>query len=83
MTGERILFAGRSEEARLAALFKALEGKPILLAGDDLPFLRRGGMVAFIIQDRKVKFSVSLAATEAAHLKVSSQLLRHAVQVIQ
>ena len=83
-TGEcRILFVGRVEEQRFAGFLKALEGKPTLIAGDDLPFLRRGGMVAFIVQDRKLRFSISLAATETAHLKVSSQLLRHAVQVIQ
>ncbi len=79
----QVLFIGRGEEPHAGALLKALEGKPALTAGDDMMFLRRGGMVAFLLQDRKVRFSISLAATQAAHLKVSSQLLRHAVQVIQ
>jgi hypothetical protein len=78
-----MLFIGRGDEQPVAALFKALEGKPTLIAGDDLPFLRRGGMVAFIAQDRKIRFSISLVAADAAHLKISSELLRHAVQVIQ
>jgi hypothetical protein len=78
-----ILFVGRAEEPRLGAILKALEGKPTLTAADDMPFLRRGGIVAFVVQDRKIRFSVSLAAAQAAHLKISSQLLRHAVQVIR
>jgi hypothetical protein len=79
----RILFVARGEDQRLAALAKALERKPTLIAGDDESFLRHGGMVAFFVQDRKLRFSISLAAADAAHLKISSQLLRHAVQVMQ
>ena len=78
-----ILFVGRGEERQLAVLFKTLDGKSTLIAGDDMSFLRRGGMVAFIVQDRKLRFSISLVAAEAAHLRISSQLLRHAVQVIR
>lgn len=79
----QVLFAGRSDEPRLEALLKSLDTRPTLTVGQDQPFLRRGGMVAFLVQDRKIRFSVSLAAAQAAHLKISSQLLRHAVQVIQ
>lgn len=79
----RVLFVGRVDDQRFAGLVKALAGKPTLIAGDDLSILRRGGIVAFVVQDKKVRFGVSLTAAEAAHLKVSSQLLRHAVQVIQ
>jgi hypothetical protein len=78
-----VVFAGSGEEQRLDGLIKQRDSKPTLTVGENAPFLRRGGMVAFIVQDRTVRFSVSLAAAQAAHLKISSQLLRHAVQVIQ
>jgi hypothetical protein len=77
-----VLFVGH-EEPHGAALLKAAGGGPTLVVGEDTPFLRAGGMVAFLLQERKVRFSVNLANTEAAHLKLSSQLLKHAVEVIQ
>jgi hypothetical protein len=77
-----ILFVGR-DEARVGDLMKALGGSTTLVVGEDSRFLRTGGMVAFIQQDRKVRFSVNLANTQAAHVKLSSQLLRHAAEVIQ
>jgi hypothetical protein len=78
-----ILFVGHDEAHAVAALLKVLGNAPTLVVGEDAPFLRAGGMVAFILQDRKVRFSVSLANTAAAHVKLSSQLLKHAVEVIQ
>jgi len=60
-----------------------LNGKATLAVGDETGFLRDGGMVAFILRDNKIRFSVNLTAAEGAHLRLSSQLLRHAVEVIR
>lgn len=79
----RILFVSRSEDDRLPAILKALEGKTVLTVGEGTQFTRRGGMVAFTSEDRKVRFVVNLAAAEAAKLRLSSQLLRLAVSVDQ
>jgi hypothetical protein len=49
------------------------------LGGAD--FTRRGGMIGFTSEDRRVRFVVNLAATDAAKLMLSSQLLRVAVRV--
>ena len=78
----RIVFIGR-DEPDTAALLKALDGKPTLAVGDDPAFLRGGGMIAFIPQGPKIRFSVNLGAAQAAHLRVSSQLLKLAVDVIR
>jgi hypothetical protein len=40
-------------------------------------------MIAFIAEERKVRFVVNLAAAEMAKLRLSSQLLRVAVSVEQ
>jgi hypothetical protein len=77
-----ILFVGH-DEPKGAALLKAAGGGPTLVVGEDAQFLRAGGMVAFVVQERKVRFSVNLANTDAAHVKLSSQLLKHAVEVIR
>lgn len=77
----RILFVSPSEDDRLPAILKALGKKTVLTVGEGIQFTRRGGMVAFTSEDRKVRFVVNLAAVEAAKLRLSSQLLRLAVSV--
>lgn len=77
----RILFVSPSEESRLPVILKALEGTGVVTVGRGSQFTRRGGMIAFTSEDRKVRFVVNLAAAEAAKLRLSSQLLRVAVSV--
>lgn len=79
----RILFIAQSEDARVPAILRALQGQSVLTVSDGTTFLRRGGMIAFTVQDRKVRFAVNLAVAMGAGLNISSQLLRHAVEVRQ
>jgi hypothetical protein len=79
----RIVFVSRSEEDRLPAILKVLAGRAVLTVGDGAQFTRRGGMVAFTLADRKVRFVINLTAAEAANVKLSSQLLRIAERVEQ
>lgn len=77
----RILFVSPSEDSRVPAILKAMEGTAILTVGRGVQFIQRGGMIAFTAQDKKVRFIVNLAAADAAKLRLSSQLLRVAVSV--
>jgi hypothetical protein len=77
----RILFVSSSENARVPAILKALEGTRTLTVGRGADFTRRGGMIGFMSEDRRVRFVVNLAAADAAKLMLSSQLLRVAVRV--
>jgi hypothetical protein len=77
----RILFVSPSEESHVSAILKALEGTGILTVGRGAQFTRRGGMIAFTSEGKKVRFVVNLGAAEAAKLRLSSQLLRVAVSV--
>lgn len=81
LTGCRILFIGRSERDQMAGALRLAQGQPILTVGEGAEFVRSGGMIAFTQLDRKIKFEVNLPAAESATLTVSSQLLRHAVNV--
>jgi hypothetical protein len=78
----QVLFIG-GDEPMPADLVKTVAGEPTLLVGEDAAFLRIGGMIAFIPQGQRIRFSVNLAAAQAAHLRVSSQLLKLAVTVIR
>jgi hypothetical protein len=79
----RILFVSPSEDSRVPAILQALEGTGTVTVSRGDQFTRRGGMIAFTTEDRKVRFVVNLAAAETAKLKLSSQLLRVAVSVEQ
>jgi uncharacterized protein DUF4154 len=77
----RILFVSSSENARVPEILKALEGTRTLTVGRGADFTRRGGMIGFTSDERRVRFVVNLAAADAAKLMLSSQLLRVAVRV--
>jgi hypothetical protein len=77
----RVLFLSGSEDDRLPAILRALEGRRVLTVGEGTQFTRRGGMIGFTLMDNKVRFAVNLAAVDAAKLALSAQLLRLAVNV--
>jgi hypothetical protein len=77
----QILFIGQSEESRLAKDLNELQKKPILTVSTLPGFLEHGGMIQFLLQNRKVRFAVNLPAAEQAALVLSSQLLKVAVYV--
>ena len=49
---------------------------PVLTVGETRDFALRGGMLALIATDQRVRFTVNLPATKKAGLSVSSQLLQ-------
>ena len=68
----QILFVARPERE----VPKALRGLgPVLTVGNGENFLRDGGMVAFVINDRHVRFDINQKAAADAMLTVSSRLL--------
>jgi hypothetical protein len=76
-----ILFVSPSEERRVPDIVAALAGKSILTVGEGPEFTHRGGMIAFTVQDKRVRFAVNMGAAEGADLKVSSQLLKLATVI--
>lgn len=73
-----ILFISRSEEAHLDQIIGALTGRSILTVGDMDEFSRRGGMIHFVTEDKKVRLRINIGAAKLAGLKISSKLLRPA-----
>jgi hypothetical protein len=47
----------------------------VLTVGEGDRFLRDGGMIAFVIDNRRVRFDINPAAAENGELKLSSKLL--------
>jgi len=77
----RILFISSSEDRQLKQILVTLEGTNVLTVSDLPQFSQRGGMVQFVLDGTRVRFEVNLTPVEHAHLALSSQLLKVAVNL--
>lgn len=71
-----ILFVGLSERDRFERILSALKNHPCLTVGEEYEFAQAGGMINLLIEDKKIRFEVSLDVAEKAGLKISSRLLK-------
>jgi len=69
----RILFVAKSEKD-VAPVLAAL-GPGMLTVGEDPGFLRDGGMIAFVVENGRVRFDIAPGVAAKAGLKMSSRLL--------
>jgi len=69
----QMLFISSSEK-EVRKIFPAL-GPGVLTVGEGETFTRDGGMIAFVIENRRVRFGVNQPAAENAGFKLSSKLL--------
>ncbi len=76
-----ILFVPAGEEGRFAALAGALAGGAVTTVGESDRFAAHGGMITFVHEAGRLRFSINLEAAEREHLKFSAQLLRLATHV--
>jgi hypothetical protein len=77
----QIVFISSSEDARLQKDIAALEKRPVLTVSSLPQFLAQGGMVQFLLQNKRVRFAVNLTAASQTGLELSSELLKVAVRV--
>lgn len=71
-----ILYIGKSEAARLKTWLDATKGTDTLTVSSLERFARRGGMVGFILEDRRILFEMNLDLVKGTRLKVSGKLLK-------
>ena len=69
----QVLFISKSEKD-VAKILPAL-GPGVLTVGEGEISIRDGGMIAFVIENRRVRFDINQTAAENAGLKLSSKLL--------
>lgn len=74
-TNCQILFISTSEQGRLPRILKNLQGTSVLTVSEMDPFIGAGGMINFVIEDKKVRFQINNEAAEKAGLVISSKLL--------
>ncbi len=73
-----ILFISRSESRHIEQIVTALSGRSILTVSDLTGSALQGVMIRFLTEKNKIRLRVNLDATKAAHLVLSSKLLRPA-----
>ena len=73
-----ILFISRSGGGGDAPeeILARLKSRPILTVTDADRFAERGGMIRFVTDRSRIRLQINPAAAEAAHLTISSKLLR-------
>ena len=76
-----VLFICASERAHAQIILDRLEGNSILTVADVPGFLDIGGTINFVIEEKKVRFDINLAAATRAKLEIRSKLLRLAKKV--
>ena len=79
--GCHVIFLSREETRRQAEILAEVADLPILTVGEGDRFLRQGGGIRLRILDERMRFEISLAATDRAGLKLSSYLLNLASEV--
>jgi hypothetical protein len=77
-----VLFISNSEGNRIPSLLESLRNAPVLTVGDADGFLGAGGMIRLFLEGNKVRFEISRQAAETAGLRISSQLLFLAKNVV-
>ncbi|MCU1328959.1 MAG: putative transrane protein [Bryobacterales bacterium] len=55
----------------------------VLTVGEGSQFLQDGGMIAFVLENRRVRFDINQAKSDGAGLKLSSRLLSVARSVVK
>ncbi|MCD6059698.1 MAG: YfiR family protein [Moraxellaceae bacterium] len=71
-----ILFVSDSEQANLKGILESLHGRNILTVSNGDSFVRGGGIIGFMLEDRRIRLWINPEAARSAGLRISSKLLR-------
>src|SRR5207247_10351487 len=71
-----ILVISRSVAEQPEDVLTRLKNRPILTVSDADRFAERGGMIRFVTDRSRIRLQINPGAAEAAHLTISSKLLR-------
>ncbi len=78
-----LLFVCRSQKEQLREIIDVVKDRPVLTVADMGGFLESGGMINFILEEKKVRFEINLAAARHAGLRINSRLLGLAKRVLR
>lgn len=76
-----LVYIDRSERDILQRLFVYLRDKPVLTVSDITGFVDDGGMIEIVRVNNKFRFKVNMSRMDSSNLKMSSQVLKLAIEV--
>jgi hypothetical protein len=79
----QVLFISASEKMHLLTILAAVKNQNVLTVSDLERFTQAGGIINFVALDDKVRFEINLKAAQQSRIKISSQLLKLARDVIE
>jgi hypothetical protein len=82
LTQCQILFISSSEQEYWKEIFRQLEGRPVLTVGDQKGFLEAGGMMNFLLVQKKIRWEINRVPLNQSGLRMNSQLLESAVRIL-
>lgn len=71
-----ILYISASEDGHTGRILDAIADWHVLTVGETDGFARGGGIIGFVVEDKKVKFEISTDNAKRAGIRVSSKLLK-------
>jgi hypothetical protein len=71
-----ILYVGRDFAPSLEIVLAAVRGRPMLTVSDIETFGRRGGVIRFLVDKRRVGLRINVDAARQQNLAISAKLLR-------
>jgi hypothetical protein len=77
-----LLFICSSEKDHLKEIINLVNGNGVLTVGETPNMLKSGGIINFLVEENKVRFEINLTTAKQEKLKIRSQLLRLATEVI-
>jgi len=77
----QILFVSNYYKVGIEAIVAKLNPKPILIVTEQTDACVKGAHINFLVSDNKLKFEINMNAAAGVGLKISSQLLQHAILV--
>jgi len=77
-----LLFICSSEKKKLREIINLVKDDSVLTVGEVKGFLESGGIINFLMEDKKVCFEINNAAAKQTKLKIRSKLLRLAKRII-
>jgi len=78
-----VLFICSSEKEHLKDIINTVKYDGVLTIDGMKGFLEFGGIIKFLMEEKKVRFEINLAAAKRAKLKIRSKLLRLAKRVVE
>ena len=79
----QVLFISAEEAPRIDTLRRAVAQFPVLTISDAPEFVQAGGIIGLKLRAGRIRFDINQASAREAGLKLSSQLLKLAEEVVQ